>query len=230
MFSSRYRQLLRGIELADTVTLDAHKQLYAPMGVGVLLCRTSSMLKDIEQQADYIVRVGSRDQGKFSLEGSRPGMALLVHSALRVFGRKGFELLIDYGIEQAARFAALINAHPDFELVTPPQLNVLTYRFHPGQLGARGTAVHTKRLNHLNIALQRRQRRRGVSFVSRTTLHPSAYPRPIVVLRVVLANPLTTMSHLKEILAEQTEIGHELLAEMVSPAMKADIQAAAMAL
>ena len=212
LFSARHRHLLRGIELADTVTLDAHKQLYTPMGAGLLLCRTPSILSDIEQQAAYVVRAGSRDQGKFTLDGSRPGMALLVHSALRVFGCKGFELLINYGIEQADHFANLIDASEDFELITPPQLNVLTYRFNPYKLQAqpRDALACTKLLNRLNVSLQRKQRRRGASFVSRTTLHLPAHPLPIVVLRVVLANPLTTSTHLQEILAEQTEIGQML--------------------
>ena len=216
LFSARHRHLLRGIELADTVTLDAHKQLYTPMGVGLLLCRTATILRDIEQQAAYIVRAGSRDQGKFTLDGSRPGMALLVHSALRIFGRKGFELLIDYGIEQAVCFAKLIEASEDFELITAPQLNVLTYRFHPARLRAqprRAALAYTKLLNRLNVSLQRKQRRRGASFVSRTTLHLPAHPLPIVVLRVVLANPLTTSVHLQEILAEQTEIGREIVGD-----------------
>lgn len=213
LFSSRHRHLMRGIEKADTITLDAHKQLYAPMGAGLLLCRTPTMLHDIEQQAAYIVRAGSRDQGKFTLDGSRAGMALLVHSALRIFGRNGFELLIDYGIALAVRFAALIKASESFEVITPPQLNVLTYRFNPDKLktSPQNIVAHTKILNRLNIALQRKQRRRGASFVSRTTLHLPEHPRPIVVLRVVLANPLTTTAHLREVLAEQAEIGKELV-------------------
>lgn len=230
LFSTRHRHLLHGIERADTVALDAHKQLYVPMGAGLLLCRTATMLQDIEQQADYIVRAGSRDQGKFTLDGSRPGLALLVHSSLRIFGRKGLELLIDYGIEQAKSLARLINAAKDFELITPPQLNVLTYRFHPQHLNGarkRQKAWHThdmitynKHLNRLNVALQRKQRRRGKSFVSRTTLCVPAYPLPIVVLRVVLANPLTTTEHLREILAEQAAIGRLLLSTDTQPPAK----------
>ena len=143
LFSTQQRHLLRGIERADTVVLDAHKQLYVPMGAGLLLCRTATMLQDIEQQADYIVRAGSRDQGKFTLDGSRPAMALLVHSSLRIFGRQGLELLINYGIEQAKVLARLIDAAEDFELITPPQLNVLTYRFHPQHRNEQKKIWHT---------------------------------------------------------------------------------------
>ncbi len=225
LFSHRHRHLLHGIARADTVTLDAHKQLYVPMGAGLLLCRTPTMLRDIEQQAAYIVRAGSRDQGKFTLDGSRPGMALLVHSALRIFGRKGFELLIDYGIAQAARFAALIAASRDFELITPPQLNVLTYRFHPASLPVSDAVTRTELLNRLNVSLQRKQRRRGASFVSRTTLRLPSQPLPIVVLRVVLANPLTTTAHLRAILAEQTELGNRDVLPKVLPPQKPAIHA-----
>lgn len=218
LFSDRHRQLLRGIELADSVTIDAHKQLYVPMGVGMLLCRTATTLRDIEQQANYIVRAGSRDQGKYTLEGSRPGMALLVHSSLRVFGRTGFELLIDYGIEQAMRFAEIIAATTNFELVTLPQLNILTYRFNPRHLRSQhdDANAYNKFLNRLNIALQRKQRRCGTSFVSRTTLRVAAYQLPIVVLRAVLANPLTTATHLQEVIAEQEAIGQTLLQEEIA--------------
>lgn len=209
LFSKRYAGLLRGIERADTVTLDAHKQLYVPMAAGVVLCREATTLHHIGQQANYIVRKGSRDLGKHTLEGSRPGMALLVHSSLRIFGHKGFELLIDHGIDTTKQFAALIAKSENFELISTPELNVLTYRYHPRDLKhPDDPAARNELLNRLTTDIQRKQRGQGVSFVSRTTLRLDSIP--IVVFRVVLANPLTTITHLKEILAEQEEIGHSL--------------------
>ena len=55
--------------------------------------------------------------------------------------------------------------------------------------------------------MQKIQRNRGISFVSRTQLNPLAYERArITVFRVVLANPLTTMAILERMLEEQREI------------------------
>ncbi|HEY4743905.1 MAG TPA: putative pyridoxal-dependent aspartate 1-decarboxylase, partial [Desulfuromonadaceae bacterium] len=131
LFSDRHRSLLAGIERADSVTIDAHKQLYVPMGAGMVVFKDPTAVSAIEHHANYILRHGSKDLGSHTLEGSRPGMALLVHAGLSIIGRKGYELLIDLGIERARTFAALIRQHPDFELTSEPELNILTYRYCP---------------------------------------------------------------------------------------------------
>jgi glutamate decarboxylase len=216
LFSPRYRGRLAGIARADSVTLDAHKQLYVPLGCGIALFRDPQALSAIEHHAAYVIREGSRDLGSRTLEGSRPGMALLVHSGLRVFGRQGYALLIEQGIDRARDFAARIEAAPDFELVTAPELNILTYRYAPAWWQAAWQAADaTQRarldegLNTVTVALQRRQRERGQSFVSRTTLQFDDRQSNVTVFRVVLANPLTTMEILDGILEEQRLLATE---------------------
>jgi glutamate decarboxylase len=216
LFSPRYRGRLAGIARADSVTLDAHKQLYVPLGCGIALFRDPQALSAIEHHAAYVIREGSRDLGSRTLEGSRPGMALLVHSGLRVFGRQGYALLIEQGIDRARDFAARIEAAPDFELVTAPELNILTYRYAPAWWQAAWQAADAtqrarldKGLNTVTVALQRRQRERGQSFVSRTTLQFDDRQSNVTVFRVVLANPLTTMEILDGILEEQRLLATE---------------------
>jgi glutamate decarboxylase len=214
LFSDTYRGVLRGIERADSVTIDAHKQLYVPMGAGMVLFKDPATLSSIEHHAAYIIRRGSRDLGSRTLEGSRPGMAMLVHAGLSIIGRKGYELLIDQGIERARRFARRIDAHPDFELVSEPELNILTYRYIPAwvqQTLAQAPAERAARINELLDkiieTMQKRQREAGKSFVSRTRLAPGRYNgTTITVFRVVMANPLTTEEILASVLDEQSEI------------------------
>jgi glutamate decarboxylase len=214
LFSDTYRGLLRGIERADSVTIDAHKQLYVPMGAGMVLFKDPATLSSIEHHAAYIIRRGSRDLGSRTLEGSRPGMAMLVHAGLSIIGRKGYELLIDQGIERARRFARRIDAHPDFELVSEPELNILTYRYIPDWVQkalALAPAECAARINGLLDkiieTMQKRQREAGKTFVSRTRLAPGRYNGDtITVFRVVMANPLTTEEILSAVLDEQCEI------------------------
>jgi glutamate decarboxylase len=71
VFSDAHRPLLRGIERADTVTFDGHKQLYLPLGIGMLFLRDPALAASIEKHAQYTSRAGSADLGKRSLEGSR---------------------------------------------------------------------------------------------------------------------------------------------------------------
>lgn len=211
LFSDRYRTLLAGIEAADSVTIDAHKQLYVPMGAGMVVFKDPAALNAIEHHANYILRHGSKDLGSHTLEGSRPGKALLVHAGLSIIGRKGYELLIDGGIERARRFAATIEAHDDFELTSAPELNILTYRYAPKALQKRlaeAAAGEAQTINagldQANTLLQKLQREAGQSFVSRTRLRRQN--GEIAVLRVVLANPLTTDAVLAAILDEQLAI------------------------
>jgi glutamate decarboxylase len=218
LFSSRYKHLMKGIERADSVTLDAHKQLYIPMGCGMVVFKEPEHIKAIEHHAQYIIRQGSKDLGSTTLEGSRPGMAMLLHSGLHIISRSGYEILIDQGIAKAKRFAKAIIAHPDFELVSAPQLNILTYRYAPSgvqqvlhktlELDASSTFhAISNLLDQLTKRIQKIQRERGLSFVSRTRLEPACYKEnACLVFRVVLANPLTTDDILIDILAEQLEI------------------------
>ncbi len=212
LFSDAHRHLLKGIERAHSVTIDAHKQLYVPVGAGMVLFRDPCSLSSIEHHAEYILRKGSKDLGSHTLEGSRPGSAMLVHSALNIIGRRGFELLIDQGIEKARRFAEMIEGDESFELVTRPELNLLTYRYVPAPVGralAGGAAAAAvdEELNALTRRIQKLERAAGRTFVSRTRLKPASHGgRLVTVFRVVLANPLTTLDTLREILDEQRGI------------------------
>lgn len=221
LFSKKFSHILKGVERADSVTIDAHKQMYVPMGTGMVLFRDPALVSSIEHHADYIIRKGSKDLGSNTLEGSRPGMAMLLHSGLKIIGRSGYEILIDQGIEKARRFANQIKEDSLFELITEPELNILTYRYLPEFVAEKMATASSEEmcqikevLNRLTKRIQKRQRARGKSFVSRTTLTPSNYHRSrTVVFRVVLANPLTNDKILKDVLEEQKEIANSKACE-----------------
>ncbi|AMG04220.1 pyridoxal-dependent aspartate 1-decarboxylase PanP [Vibrio mimicus] len=217
LMSNRYRGLLDGVELADSVTIDAHKQLYIPMGAGMVLFKDPNAMRSIEHHAQYILRQGSKDLGSHTLEGSRSGMAMLVYASMHIISRPGYQLLIDQSIEKARYFADLIEAQADFELVSQPELCLLTYRYLPAHVrlaleqsqGAQRAQLN-ELLNELTKFIQKKQRETGKSFVSRTQLHPHQWDKlAIIVFRVVLANPLTTTDILRNVLDEQREIAQQ---------------------
>ncbi|WP_105902715.1 pyridoxal-dependent aspartate 1-decarboxylase PanP [Vibrio gangliei] len=214
LMSNNHRYLLDGIEKADSVTIDAHKQLYIPMGAGMVLFKDPRAMHAIEHHAEYILRKGSKDLGSHTLEGSRSGMAMLVYSSMHIISRPGYELLIDQGIEKAQYFADLIKRQPDFELISEPELCLLTYRYVPEktkqalQLASQDQKqlLH-QLLNELTQFIQKTQRETGLSFVSRTRLTPQQWDRmETSVFRVVLANPLTTRDILHSVIEEQRQI------------------------
>lgn len=220
IFSGKYRHLLKGIELGDSVTIDAHKQMYVPVGAGIVFFKNPEVARHVSTYAEYVIRKNSIDLGRFTLEGSRPAVSLLVHANLSLFGLKGFEYLINDGIDKAKAFASLIEADPDFELTSRPQLNILTYRFLPPQYRELAPAERDNQdlrdyLNDVNVKIQERQRNLGNSFVSRTTLKIDGHE--CNVFRVVLVNPLTTHDDLRNVLKEQAEIARAVMAESEAP-------------
>lgn len=223
LLSEQYGGLLKGIEQADSVTIDGHKQFYLPMSNGMVFFRDPDAMDAVAYHATYINRPGSVDLGIRSLVGSRSATSLVLGSALDIMGAGGYALLIDHGIDIARTFAGEIRRRPLFELVTPPELNILTYRLVPSEWRAlenrpdeAGGEDRTAALNRINIRLQRMQREAGNSFVSRTTLRRSGRP-DTVVLRVVLMNPRTTPDILRSILDEQETIYKEHIAPSLSP-------------
>ncbi|EAS64804.1 putative pyridoxal-dependent aspartate 1-decarboxylase [Photobacterium angustum] len=217
LMSNKYRHLLKGIERADSITIDAHKQLYIPMGAGMVIFKNPELMTAIEHHAEYILRKGSKDLGSHTLEGSRSGMAMLLYASMNIISRPGYELLINNSIENARYFADLIKQQRDFELVTEPELCLLTYRYVPeATQQALLIATDEERetllelLNDLTKFIQKRQRESGKSFVSRTRITPEKWQHKITtVFRVVLANPLTTETILQDVLSEQRQLAKE---------------------
>ncbi|MFZ5570973.1 MAG: pyridoxal-dependent aspartate 1-decarboxylase PanP [Thermodesulfobacteriota bacterium] len=213
LMSEKYRHLLDGIELADSVTIDGHKQFYMTMGCGMVYFKNPRKMDAIAYHANYVNRPGSVDLGIKSLAGTREANSLVMDCALKIMGTQGYALLLEHGIELAKQFAAEISRRPLFQLVTAPTLNILTYRICPPQMqkelySGPGTLRKNvnKTLNAINRTVQRIQREAGRSFVSRTTLNRRSPDAEIVVLRVVLMNPMTDIAILNDILDEQEAI------------------------
>ena len=214
-FSSTHKQLLNGIQRADSITIDGHKQLYVPMGLGIVLFKEPGVTQEIKGHASYIIRRGSADRGRFAIEGSRPANILYLWAAFQIMGRHGYEILIDHGIELAQSFAILIQRTDGFELLVEPQTNILLYRYIPESYRGQQeiSAEDQMAINKVNELLQHEQLQRGESFVSRTHITLPGLPGKICALRVVLANPLTSDVHLKTILDQQLEIVQDLSIE-----------------
>ena len=113
----------------------------------------------------------------------------------------------------------MIKESENFQLITHPELCILTYRYLPSKIQKlinkdSNDYIHAK-INDLNVKIQEKQKQIGNSFVSRTKLFNFQYDYTMDVFRVVLANPLTQEKHLKKILHEQEEIGQNLLDTLV---------------
>ncbi|MEE3662024.1 aminotransferase class V-fold PLP-dependent enzyme [Brenneria sp. g21c3] len=210
---SQYKdKILSGIELADSVTIDGHKQLMMPIGCGLLLFRDPALSKKIAHHAPYAAREKSLDQGRYTLEGTRPANTLYLHACLNIIGRNGYREIFKLAMQNAGFMADVINDNDSFELTSSPIINILTYRYVP-KIYRRKKLSHEDNfhINEFNKLLQKAQRAKGNSFVSRTTRPIAKYgTQKLVLLRAVLINPLTTRNDINYVINEQLEIAHSL--------------------
>ena len=228
----QFRHLLKGIELADSVTFDAHKLLYSPLSMGMVLFKNEKDLTNLAHTANYIIRPDSVDQGRFTVEGSRPFSCLKPWATFKILGKDGFRILFEHASMLTATIKKLTEEHENFEPLSIPELFIYNYRFIPNSvkeclnslMAELKNSEHRRKselknkikkvneiLNEMNIELHRRIRMEDNSFVSRTMLESTKYaPQRIVVLRSVTINPLTTPEILKEIIDEQNTLGMQL--------------------
>ena len=210
---------LKGIEEADSVVLDGHKLFYMAMSHSAVLFKKKKSLNTWRQSAAYIIRKGSVDIGKTTLEGSRRFNSLKLWFSLKMLGGEGYQSILKRAIDLSVLMSKMVDEHPDFERTSDPEVCIMTYRFAPAAIQEKLAASEdqskcNKMLNQLNVELQKRQRENGISFISRTTLESTGYEGDIVVLRAVLTNILTKPEYLVEILEEQKALGDAIYEEM----------------
>jgi len=135
IMSDKYRHLLKGIEMADTITIDGHKLLYTPMGCGIVLFKSPLLpTTTIRKVASYVIRAGSMDHGKTTLEGSRPANVLYLHASLNLLGHRGLSTLLDIAVENTKYMAEVVKSYPQFEIISKPVTNIFLYRYIPSWL------------------------------------------------------------------------------------------------
>ncbi|MCV2502848.1 MAG: aminotransferase class V-fold PLP-dependent enzyme [Neisseriaceae bacterium] len=213
ILSSTYKnQLLKGIEKADTVTLDGHKQLMLPLGSGMIFFKQPELARQNMHHAPYAVRESSIDIGRFTIEGSRVANGLYLDTALTLLGQEGYEDILKHSLANAQYMANKIIASEEFELIFQPSMNILLYRYIPLQYRNKHlNEDDNKAINQANVLLQKTQKEKGRTFVSRTTRQTHLYPQQsLVLLRSVLFNPLTQTQHIDEVLQDQINIAKKL--------------------
>ncbi|PYP93117.1 MAG: putative pyridoxal-dependent aspartate 1-decarboxylase [Candidatus Angelobacter sp. Gp1-AA117] len=216
LFSQQHRRLLSGIEQADSVVLDGHKQMYLPVAASALLLRDPTAARAIEKHSHYMLQEGSGDLGRRSLEGSRNGAALFFHAALRLIGEQGYGFLMEENLRKSRIMAELVRMRPEFELLSESQTNILLYRGLPLALRGRRMSPFSSEehavINAFNERLQKQQSQAGRTFVSRTTiaLGNASPAAPLVALRAVITNPLLQQHHMQSVLEDQVSIMAEL--------------------
>lgn len=159
---------LRGMSEADSVAVDPHKWLYAPLEAGCTLVRDPERLRAAFAYQPPYYRFDERvlNYLEYGPQNSRGFRALKIWLAFRHAGAAGYRRMIADDIRLAAHLADCVARHPDLELLTC-KLSIATFRFVPADLRSRiGEEAAERHLDMLNRELLDRLQAGGEAFVS----------------------------------------------------------------
>ncbi len=109
--SESKRYLTKGMEKADSWSVDGHKTLNTPYDCGIVICRDrNAMITAMQANGDYILYSDQRDGMLYSPDMSRRGRAVELWATLKLLGKRGVEELVDGLCERASQFADEIKA------------------------------------------------------------------------------------------------------------------------
>jgi aromatic-L-amino-acid decarboxylase len=139
--TSRGRAAFRGVERADSITLDPHKGMFLPYGTGCLLARDGAALREAhELQAHYLpppsADPGLPDFASYSPELTRDFRGLRMWLPLHLHGVDLFEDALNEKLDLASYVHACLTEMPDLDLPWPPELSLVAFKPRDGRLDA----------------------------------------------------------------------------------------------
>jgi glutamate/tyrosine decarboxylase-like PLP-dependent enzyme len=183
-------QDLYGLRLADSVAVDPHKWLYAPLEAGCALVRDGEALRSAfaYHPPYYHFEESATNYLDYGLQNSRGFRALKVWLALKHCGAAGYRKMIADDIGLSQKMAAAIAGHAELQLMTQA-LSIVTFRYVPSDLRERVQEADVQsHLDTLNRELLDRLQRGGETFVS------NAVVRGQYLLRACIVNFRTSSS------------------------------------
>jgi len=203
IFSEEYKKLVKGLNRADSITLDFHKMMGLPaLSTALMFKRERDSFQTFAQKAQYLWEAQEEPEwynyGKRTLECTKRMISLGVYTLWRTYGSQVFTDQINQTYTRAREFADDISQAADFELSMIPESNIVCFRWRPEGVGE-------ELLDELNAQIRMTALEKGEFYLVQTRLNTGLW------LRTTLMNAYTSRAQLKSLLAHLRQIGTGLI-------------------
>jgi aromatic-L-amino-acid decarboxylase len=208
------RGAFTGIELADSISFDAHKWMGVPYECGCVMVRDPRALRrTFAVSASYLAeghdealeRYDYFDRGPQMSRGFR---ALKVWMSLRYYGAEGYRAFFRRTIDNARYAHELVSNHPEWEVLQPrPDLYIYSFRYIGASLqgGTRASPPASDiELDQVNARIADEMKRRQIALVMTTRMHGR------LAQRLACTNHRTTRDDIRATFEAMTAIGREM--------------------
>ena len=199
------KQLMQGVERADSISLDAHKWFFQTYESAVLMVKDLRTLEDTFGMRPDILQdtVWGADHPNIANRGlqlSRTDRALKIWMSVQTFGMAKIRKHVANGMELAKRAEAYIDESAELELMCPVTLSAVCFRFNPS-----GSSLDEETIENTNRVILARAFWEDRAFFSSTLL------RGVFTLRFCIINHDTTWNDVHETLEVIKTFGNEVL-------------------
>ena len=199
LFSDKYKNLVKGIERADSVVIDFHKMLLVPaLNTLVMFRNGEKSYETFAQKASYLFQKSQTNVWYNSairtIECTKSALGIIAYTALKYYGDNYYREYIDSRYDLAGTFAKMIKSDSQFELAVEPDSNIVCFRFAP-------KGHNDFILNQINTVIRDRIIKDGSFYIVKTELTGKIW------IRLTIINPMTSENVLKDLLQRIKEIG-----------------------
>ena len=207
ILSEKGARALRGIERADSLTVDPHKWFYQPYEIGCLLVKDATWLSGtFSEKPEYLRDIeGNESEINFydyGIQLTRRFRALKFYMSIKTYGLQTFREAVSYNIKLADDVEKMLRKSRNWEIISPATLAVINFRYNPI-----GLNLSEPELDKLNQEISKKMMDSKEALLVTTILNKQ------VVLRMCLINPKTTIEHIKETFLLCDKFAEEILAE-----------------
>ncbi|KAK0344663.1 hypothetical protein LTR94_013668 [Friedmanniomyces endolithicus] len=136
ILSNNHRDMLDGIELSDSITLDFHKHYFQTISCGAFLLKDEANYRFMHYEAEYLNSAYDEEHGvpnlvSKSLQTTRRFDALKLWMTVEALGEELYGSMIDHGVTLTRDVADYINATAGLEMLVDPQFASVLFRVVP---------------------------------------------------------------------------------------------------
>lgn len=207
MLSKKGNLALKGIERADSLTVDPHKWFFQPYEIGCLIVKDKEWLSGtFSEKPEYLRDIeGNESEINFydyGIQLTRRFRALKFYMSIKTYGLNAFKKAVTYNIDLAEETEDILRKSSNWEIVSQATLAIINFRYNPIHL-----ELPEEKLDKLNQEISSRM------INSREALLVTTILQNQVVIRMCLINPNTTIQHIKDTLHECSNFATEILEE-----------------
>jgi len=216
LLSAKQPDLLNGLSLADSVTIDPHKWFYAPLDAGAILVKDHRQLtKSFGLEPAYLTDQTDQKHDRYQFyvhgfEQSKRFRSLKVWSSFQHYGKNQIGEWIDGNVEQARYLHELATADDHFISATFPMMSATCIRYNAGEL-------NDDQLRQLHHEVTTRIERGGQFWFATTSMKGKTW------FRINPVNIHTTLAHMSNLFELLKQTCEEVLEEMTKQSLKFEV-------